>query len=138
MRSVVYVIAALAAVGIMVGIVVTPSKDSVGTDPAASNTEARQSAEEAMPSADGGQVAGESQTLVLHVPDMHCPFGCYPAIKEVLEGDPNVATVELAAQQKPGEIDNRRVIITYGEGFDLAAAVDALAKRGFKNSEVSP
>lgn len=128
MRVIVYAVAVIAAVGIMLAIVLMPAADE------AADGGGQAEVAPAVPT----EAAGETQTLVLHVPDMHCPFACYPAVKETLEGAPNVQAVDLAEQSEEGEIDNPQVIISYGEGFDLESAVARLAERGFKNSTQVP
>ncbi len=144
MRSAAYIIAALAAVGIMIGIATVPQDES--TDSASESQPVDQDRVTASSSprglnetaGDSDAVAGDPKTLVLHVPDMHCPFACYPAVKETLESDPNVAGVDLVAQKEEGVIDDPSVVVTYGDGFDLDVAVAALAKRGFKNAAATP
>ena len=81
-------------------------------------------------------VAGEVQQISLKVPGMHCPFACYPSVKETLEGQAGVQGVDLAAQKEEGAIDNPVVIICAGEGFDLDAAIAQLAKSGFSDASV--
>ena len=129
MRVIVYAVAVVAAVGIMLAIVLMPAAD-----------EASEMAGQAevSPAADATEVAGETQSLVLHVPDMHCPFACYPAVKQTLEAAPNVKAVDLAEQTEEGEIDNPQVIVSYADGFDLESAVARLAERGFKNATQVP
>ena len=68
--------------------------------------------------------------------DMHCPFGCYPAVKKTLEEIAGVESVELAEQKKEGEIDNPKVYIKLNGDFDASKAIAALEKEGFKNSEL--
>ncbi len=65
--------------------------------------------------------------------EMHCPFGCYPKVKETLEGIAGVAGVELAEQKKEGVIDNPKVYIKLNGDFDSKLAVAALEKEGFKS-----
>ena len=65
--------------------------------------------------------------------EMHCPFGCYPKVKETLEGMAGVAGVELAEQKKEGVIDNPKVYIKLNGDFDSKLAVAALEKEGFKS-----
>lgn len=144
MRSAAYIVAALAAVGIMIGIATVPQDDSSDTATESQSVDQDQVIASSSPGDLGeptsapGAVAGESETLVLHVPDMHCPFACYPAVKETLESDPSVAGVDLVEQKEEGVIDNPSVVVTYGDGFDLDVAVAALAKRGFKNAATTP
>lgn len=63
--------------------------------------------------------------------EMHCPFGCYPKVKETLEGIAGVDTVTLAEQKKEGEIDNPKVYIKLNGDFDATTAIAALKKEGF-------
>ena len=126
MRAVAYVVAALAAVGIMVAIVAMPEQENTAdsANPA--------SAVAATPT----RVMSEAGTLTMQVPDMHCPFACYPAIKETLESADTVTEVQLAEQQVEGVIDNPQVIINYQPGFDIDAAIASLQANGFKDSTV--
>ena len=39
------------------------------------------------------------ETVEMSVPEMHCPVSCYPKVKETLESQPGVASVELAEQE---------------------------------------
>ena len=82
------------------------------------------------------RVMPEAGSLTLHVPDMHCPFACYPAIKETLESSDKVEKVELAEQKVEGQIDNPQVIVNFTQGFDLDAALASLKEKGFENSSV--
>jgi copper chaperone CopZ len=68
--------------------------------------------------------------------DMHCPTGCYPTVKKTLEEIAGVESVTLAEQKKEGEIDNPKVYIKVNGPFDASQAIAALAKEGFKDSEV--
>lgn len=136
MRSLAYGVAVLAAVGIMVAIAKMPSKETVVDQPVAAtptqgDTETASSIE-----ASSGRVMTESGTLTLHVPDMHCPFACYPAIKKALESSDTVEQVELAEQKVEGTIDNPQIIINFTDGFDVDAAIAALKARGFDDSAV--
>jgi len=126
MRAVVYVVAALAAAGIMVAIVMMPSQDQAET-PAAAGT--------AAPATPASAEAGK---LVLKVPDMHCPVMCYPKVKKTLESDTAVTGVELTEQKQEGVIDNPAVVVKYKSGFDVDAAIAALAEEDFRNSQVVP
>lgn len=66
-------------------------------------------------------------TIEFSVPDMMCPHGCYPGIKEALSEQPNVVSIELGtpAEEKADSINDRRVIITTEGEFDATAAVAA-------------
>jgi len=65
-------------------------------------------------------------TASLAIPEMHCPFGCFPTAKDALEGVDGVASVELVEQEKEGEINDRRVVVTFDGPVDGAAAIAAL------------
>jgi hypothetical protein len=128
MRSVVYGVAVIAAIGIMLAIAKMPSQDSTNQ-----NTQAElASSVEATPT----NVMSEPGTLTLNVPDMHCPFACYPSIKKTLESSETVEAVELAEQKEEGVIDNPQVIVNFTEGFDVDAAIASLEAKGFKDSSV--
>lgn len=128
MRAVVYVVAALAAAGIMVAIVMMPSQDQAETPPPAA----------AGTAAPATPAAAEAGKLVLKVPDMHCPVMCYPKVKKTLESDAAVTGVELTEQRQEGVIDNPAVVVKYEPGFDVDAAIAALAEEDFRNSQVVP
>jgi periplasmic mercuric ion binding protein len=122
MRGFAYAIAALAAVGIAIGIGVSgPKQDSV--DPV------DQPASVAVAKAEPGN-------LVLAVPGMHCQFSCFPRVKETLEATAEVEKVELAPQSSPDALDNRQVIVHYKAGFDVASALQKLNEEGFEDSAV--
>lgn len=123
MRQIGYIVAVVAAVGIMIAIAMLPG-DTTGT---ASQETADQTPVVA------SEVMAEAGSLTLDVPDMHCPFACYPAVKKTLEQTTGVAEVALAEQQEDGVIDNRQVIVTYDSGFDLSAALATLETSGFKS-----
>jgi hypothetical protein len=80
--------------------------------------------------------AGDTQQVSIHVPKMHCPFACWPAIKKTLEEQEGVAEVTLAQQAEEGKIDNPRVLVSVNDQFDGAGAVEALAAAGFSDSVV--
>ncbi len=123
MRGLAYVIAAIAAVGIMIGIASYPdgqsSDDSIAVpvEPVASRMT-------------------EAGTLTLAVPSMHCEFACFPRVQKTLEESEGVASVELAQQKEEGVLDNRQVIVNYEPGFDLAAALTSLQNEGFDDTNV--
>lgn len=124
MRSMVYIVTAVAALGIVVGIaMMPPTENSSGT---ATISEV----------ATSDAVMSESGTLVMRVPDMHCVFACYPTVKSTLEANETVDSVELAEQKEEGTIDNPAVVVKYEPGFDVNAAITALAQKGFKKAEV--
>ncbi|TWU57612.1 heavy-metal-associated domain-containing protein [Rubripirellula reticaptiva] len=127
MRGIAYIIAVIAAVGIMIGIGSlpvdsTPANDGLGSAEAAVVTQVAAMA--------------ESGTLTLSVPEMMCPFSCYPRVKKTLEGTALVTSVELAPQKVEGEIDNRQVIVNYDAGFKLDDALEMLKEEGFNKNEM--
>ena len=75
-----------------------------------------------------------THTVALKVPDMHCPHACWPNVQETLAAEPGVGTLQLAAQQKEGVIDNPVVYVGADDKFDLQHAITALADKGFKDS----
>lgn len=136
MRPIAYVVAAVAAAGIMVAIIMMPAEDTVTTALApAGQSPGAATEQRTSPSATADSVKPVGQ-LVLNVPTMHCPFACYPSVKETLEGESSVAGVELAQQEQEGVIDNPQVIVQFGDGFDVQRAIDLLAKKGFEDAEV--
>ena len=123
MRATAYVVAVLAAVGIMIGIIMLP--DPNHSDPVEGGSDAvsqSETPETVMP---------EAGTLVLSVPTMHCQVACYPRVKQTLERLAEVETVELAEQAQADVIDNRAVVVHYAPGFDLGEAIGLLDQEGF-------
>ena len=131
MRATAYVIAVLAAVGVMTAIVMMPPETPSVADSAARGPDR---ADEATAVATDKQVMAESGTLTLNVPDMHCPFVCYPTVKKTLEENSAVAEVQLTQQKVEGTIDNPQVIVKYDPGFDLQSAMAELEKKGFAST----
>lgn len=72
----------------------------------------------------------------LKVPNMSCPHGCWPTVEKTLAAQPGVEAVALAKQKGEDTIDNPTVYVKLNGKFDAQAAVAALAKAGFDNSEV--
>lgn len=135
MRSVAYGVAVLAAAGIMFAIAKMPDQEHKPINQTTTdNAVAVQTASSTPQGPD--RVMEEAGSLTLHVPDMHCPFGCYPSIKKTLESSDAVEAVELAEQKMEGAIDNPQVIINFTEGFDVDAAIAALTAEGFENSSL--
>ena len=125
MRGLAYAIAVIAAVGIMIGIAMSPQQSS---DELAAPAAIAVSATP--------EVMTEAGTLTLSVPNMHCEFACFPRVKEAIESADGVQEVQLAAQKEEGTIDNRQVVVKYDAGFDLGAALTLLSKEGFADSDV--
>ena len=122
MRPAVYALAVIAAAAMAYFFATAPTPGTAVSQPATD--------------AVASQVMNQSGTMTLRVEDMHCPFACYPAVKEALEGQTNVLAVELDKQQVEGVIDNPQVLVKYEPGFDLTAALDALSKKGFAKHSV--
>ena len=123
MRGFAYIIAVLASIGIMIGIVSYPNQsEPMSVRPATTPATAA--------------LMTESGTLTINVPAMHCEVACFPRVKTALESNNGVESVELATQKAEGVLDNRQVIVNYRNGFNLNAALDALVKEGFPNSAV--
>ena len=123
MRGLAYVIAAVAAVGIMVVIATSPGtqeEEGVAATSVAAPPDAM----------------AEAGTLTLSVPEMHCEFACYPKVKEALEQQNGVQEVNLAEQKEEGVLDNRAVVIKYEPGFSLNAAIASLDQAGYAKSEM--
>ncbi|TWT40174.1 hypothetical protein KOR42_49560 [Thalassoglobus neptunius] len=78
--------------------------------------------------------AGDEVTLA--VPEMHCPFACYPKVKETLEGLDGVSLVELVPQEEEGVINDRRIVVKFDGEVPQDVATTALAEAGFKGSTV--
>ncbi len=81
-------------------------------------------------------VTPASSKLVMKVPTMSCPSGCWPTVKKTLEEQQGVASVELAKQSEEDSIDKPEVTIYYNGNFDAPAAIEALSKNGFNDAEV--
>lgn len=125
MRGLAYAIAVIAAVGIMIGIAMSPQQASNElVAPAAISVSATP------------EVMTEAGTLTLSVPNMHCEFACFPRVKEAIESAEGVQEVQLAVQKEEGTIDNRQVVVNYDVGFDVNAALTLLSKEGFADSDL--
>ncbi len=125
MKAMAYIVAVLAAVGIMIAIATVPGEN----DQAAATAEPKVTAA-------SHRVMEEAGTLTISVPAMHCEFACYPKVKTTLEGAEAVTSVELDEQKEEGTIDNRQVVVAYEAGFDLDAALASLNAKGFKDSDL--
>ncbi|EKK03122.1 hypothetical protein RBSH_01432 [Rhodopirellula baltica SH28] len=123
MKSIVYVVAALAAVGIMVAISATPDRaPETETAPAASVV--------ATP-----EIMAEAGTMTLEVPEMHCQFACFPRVQETLEKNDAVSEVALVDQPDPNALTVKKVVVKYDAGFDVSSALAALQEQGFTSAQ---
>ncbi len=75
-----------------------------------------------------------TRTVALKVPDMSCPFACWPKVKETLAAEPGVGTVALADQKDANAIDNPVVYVGVSDDFQSEHAIAALSEKGFKES----
>jgi periplasmic mercuric ion binding protein len=131
MRFVVYIVAVLAAAGIVYFVSGSSEKQvAVSESAAEAGTEEEKVEQTASP-----VVEGEVELISLKVPSMHCPC-CYPSIKKTLEAEAGVAGVELAEQKEEGVIDNPVVLIKAGTNFDLEKAIATLEGTGFDGASV--
>ena len=76
----------------------------------------------------------------ISVPDMMCPYACYPAVKEALSTVPGVEGVQLAEQPAgtpEGTIEKRVIELKLAEGFDLDTAVAALKEANYEAQPVN-
>jgi len=78
----------------------------------------------------------ETQQVVLRVPNMHCPHGCYPVVSQTLSAIPGVQGVALVPQAAQDAIDDPRVTVTYTGTFDGASAISALTSANFPDSAI--
>jgi mercuric ion binding protein len=120
MRGAAYIVAAIAAVGIMLVIAKGPAEEQSVTDTTSTVSAAAESME----------------TLTLSVPEMHCQFACFPKVKETLEQVDAVAEVTLAEQKDEFVLDNKQVIVKYKSGFNLDEALGLLADAGYGETEL--
>jgi len=85
--------------------------------------------------ADSGE--GDLQLVALEVPEMHCPFACWPKVQDTLAAQPNVREVKLAPQKDANAIDNPVVFVSYRGDFSPESAFEALSDAGFEGSKVT-
>ena len=136
MRSLAYGAAILAAAGIMFLITMSPNLPDADTASSSNGTpsDGASSTEISSVTPDTKVVA---TSLTMNVPEMHCPFACYPSVKKNLEERSDVVSVELAPQKEEGVIDNRQVIVQVTDGFDADDAIALLETAGFAGSSVA-
>lgn len=78
--------------------------------------------------------AASTKLVSFHVEGMTCPVFCYPKVKEALEAQAGVESVELAKQKLEGSIDNPQVFVKLNGNFDTLAAIAAIKEAGFEGS----
>ena len=149
MRGFAYAIAAIAAVGIMIAIATKPGEQAADNQAAEEPQEvAASSVTESVDEttveavtespdvvAKTADDSGEGGTLTLAVPKIHCEF-CVATVKQTLEANDTVDSVELAPQKEEGVIDNKQVIVKFKSGFDVDDAIAQLDKSGYPESSV--
>lgn len=124
MKTIAYAIAGIAALGIMIVLIVSPSSmHSSDATPAAAVTAEH-------------TVFSEAGTLTLEIPGMHCQFACYPNVKETLEMAAGVSEVALVEQPDPDALTVKQVIVKYEPGFDMDAAMASLKQGGYDATRV--
>jgi copper chaperone CopZ len=124
----------LAAAAVLIGCTQT-AKDSVTsseTDSSETDSSETDSAATSDPTAaavDSAPIAtsyAAGDSVNLEVPEMHCPFGCFPKVKDALEEIDGIAGIELVKQEEEGAINDRRVVVTFDGAVDSQAAIAAL------------
>ncbi len=76
------------------------------------------------------------ETVTIKVPEMHCPFYCYPKVEETLTDLGGIKKIELVKQKKEDKIDDPRIILQFSEDFDWEKATQALEEAGFAGATV--
>jgi len=137
MRPFAYAIAILVAVGVMYFVATSPSQtETPPADPATVNASVTATPDEKSYTEPLESDDASLQTVTLNVPEMHCPFACYPNVKKNLEEREDVVAVELAPQKEEGVIDNPQVIVKTKQGFQSDQAIAQLESVGFGGSSV--
>lgn len=129
MKSIVYAVAGIAALGIMIALIAAPTSTPATPSASESASAAAATAVSASPA-----VLADAGTLTLEVPSMHCQFACYPRVKESLESSDGVSEVTLAEQPDPNTLTVKKVIVKYDAGFDVDQALAVLKQEGFKDA----
>ncbi len=118
----------LAAAAVLIGCTQT-AKDSVTsseTDSSETDSAATSDPTAAVDSAPIATSYAAGDSVNLEVPEMHCPFGCFPKVKDALEEIDGIAGIELVKQEEEGAINDRRVVVTFDGAVDSQAAIAAL------------
>lgn len=121
MKSAVYIVAAIAAAGIVVLLSSKPDQ------PASSETVAVPAAASVVVS----EPMSEAGELKLEVPGMHCQHACFPRVQETLKSEAGVADVALVDQPDPNLLTVKQVIVRYEEGFRVDEALKNLQEAGY-------
>lgn len=76
------------------------------------------------------------ETLTIKVPEMNCPFYCYPKVEETLTELGGIEKIELVSQKEEDKIDDPRIIIKLSKELDWETATKALEEAGFGGATV--
>jgi copper chaperone CopZ len=119
----------LAAAAVLIGCTQT-AKDSVtSSETDSSETDSAATSDPTAAAVDSAPIAtsyAAGDSVNLEVPEMHCPFGCFPKVKDALEEIDGIAGIELVKQEEEGAINDRRVVVTFDGAVDSQAAIAAL------------
>lgn len=126
MKTVAYVVAGLAALGIMIALIVSPTAEVTPSETAPPAASLVSTTSEPM---------AEPGSMTFEVPGMHCQFACFPRVKETLESGEGVSEVVLAEQPDPNALTVKKVIVKYDTGFDPGKAIAALKQKGFNGAQ---
>jgi len=121
MKSAVYIVAAIAAAGIVLLINTTPDRPATSEQ---ATTPAAVSVASSEPMTEAGE-------LTLEVPGMHCQHACFPRVQETLQSQDGVSEVALADQPEPNQLTVKQVIVRYDEGFRVDEALQQLQAAGY-------
>ncbi|MBX3423077.1 MAG: heavy-metal-associated domain-containing protein [Pirellulaceae bacterium] len=100
---------------------------------------------EAPPAGDGASTGSTGSLRFvadtrLEVPEMMCPYGCYPAVEKTLAKVPGVVGVQLAEQPAgtpDGELKERIVELKVNDDFDADSALQALKRARYDASVIN-
>lgn len=126
MKTVAYIVAGLAALGIMIALIASPSAEVAPAETAPAAASLVSAASEPMT---------EPGSMTLEVPGMHCQFACFPRVQETLQGSEGVTEVALAEQPDPNTLTVKKVIVKYDSGFDPGKAIASLKQKGFSDAQ---
>ncbi len=112
----------------------TPSTESGSVTEAGSAT-ASVPSESQTPAATGISFH-TGDTVTVKVPEMHCPFYCYPKVEETLTDLGGIKKIELVKQKAEDKIDDPRIILEFDGDFDWDTATKALEEAGFAGATV--
>lgn len=78
------------------------------------------------------------QTVQITVPEMHCPFACYPNVKETLKEQPGIdsETIELVEQKEEAVINDPRIIVKLNGDLNDQQVIKAIAETGFPGATI--